>query len=497
LLRHYLRDGKILTLLLVILPPLFAYGTAASNGALLSTDALLTDYINANQGNPLLGHIAANTIEAASIWRIRVSTAIFLAVISIVLTIANTRKDEEQGRLELLRSGAVGAKAPLTALFIKVYAANLLGGLLMAAGFIAAGYPAAGSFTAGFATALSACCFAGIAGVCAQIAPSARAARGLSFGIAAFFMFLLIIANMTSGSILIFTPFGWCAFANAYAGERLWLFPFAVFVVALLTDIAFILNERRDMYGGYIKERNGRASARPSFKTPFALAWRLQRGALIVWAAAYALMGLVLASLRPNIEAMLGGTGFLPALSAAVGGPGHAFLAIISYILTQVLSAYALMAILRARDEESLTRAELILSGAVSRVRYALGHLIIALAGSAVVLILFAAFSGSFASVIVRLPAVWVVPAVAACIYGFAPRAAAPASWGLFFALLIVEFLWEIRLVGNSIFKISPFAWVYPGSAVSAAAVVITLAVAAALIGVGLYGFSRRDITAE
>ena len=63
--------------------------------------------------------------------------------------------------------------------------------------------------------------------------------------------------------------------------------------------------------------------------------------------------------------------------------------------------------------------------------------------------------------------------------------------------LLIVEFLWEIKLAGNSIFKISPFSWVYPGVPVSAVAVVITLVIATELIVVGLYSFSQKDITAE
>jgi len=495
LLKSYLRCSKAVTLLLAFLPFLFAYGAAASNMALLKTPELLSAYISQNQGNALLGLIAANTIEAATVWRIRIAAAVILSIFSIVLVVNNTRYDEEHGRLELLRSGAAGIKAPLCAVLIKVYGANLFGGLMLATGFLVVGFPAAGSFTAGFAIALCGCCFAAIASICAQIAPNARMARGLSFGVVAFFMVLQVIANVAKSDwLLLATPLGWCAFSRAFAGENLLLLLFAAPFVALLTFLAFTLNGRRDMGGSYIRERRGRIAARHMFKTPLALAWRLQRGTFYVWVAAYASMGLIIASLRPNINAMLEGTNFLPELSAIAGGAGKAFLAILSYILTQVLTAYAIMAVLRVREEESLNRAEMVLSGPVLRIRYAAGHIIIAFIGSGAAIALFGALAGEFAACVARLPAIWAVASVTVFIYGIAPRASAPVGWGLFGVLLAMEFLWEIKLIGNNVFKLSPFAWAYPGVTASASPILTMLGITAVLVCFGLACFSRRDI---
>ena len=121
--------------------------------------------------------------------------------------------------------------------------------------------------------------FAAIAGVCAQIAPNARMARGLSLGAVALFMVLQVIANVTGNkSLLLFTPRGWCAYSRVYAGENPWLFLFAALVITILTFIAFVLSEQRDMGGSYVREKSGRTVAKPGFKTPLALAWRLQRG---------------------------------------------------------------------------------------------------------------------------------------------------------------------------------------------------------------------------
>ena len=498
LLKIYLWNNKVITLLLTLLPFMFSYAAAVSNMAVLQTPAQLTTYIAENQGNLLLGFIAANTIAGATIWRIRLSTAIIISIFSIVLIINNTRKDEDQGRLELLRAGAVGPKGPLTAVLIKVFCANILGGLAMALGFIAAGFPAAGSFVAGLATALCSCCFAAMAAIAAQVAPNARLARGFSFGAMAFFFIWQIIANATGNlKLLLWTPFGWCAYARPYAGDNFWLFAVAIPAIALLTVIAYMLSDRRDMGGSYLREQSGRIYARKSFKSPLALAWRLQRGMLFVWVATYAVMGLIIASLVPSINKMLAGTAFLPQLSAVLGGAGNAFLAVLAYILTQVLTAYAIMAILRIREEESMTRAELVLSSAASRIRYMAGHLFIAFTGSAVAIALFGFCIGDFASCIARLPAVWLIASVTAFLYGLAPRAAAPVGWGLFGALLLLEFLWEIRAIGTNVFAISPFSWVYPGIAVSFAPIFTMLLVAAVLAGLGLVCFSHRNIISE
>lgn len=215
------------------------------------------------------------------------------------------------------------------------------------------------------------------------------------------------------------------------------------------------------------------------------------------WVAAYAVMGLIMASLMPDINEMFEGTTFLSELSAALGGTGKAFIAIFAYILAQVLTAYVIMSILRIQEEESMTRTEFILSAAASRVRYVAGHLLIAFAGSAAALMLFGFCAGDLVSCIVRVPAVWVIASITVFIYGLVPRAAAPVGWGLFGASLLLEFLWEIKVIGNNAFAISPFSWVYPGVSVSSFSILIMLLIDVILVGLGLSCFSRRDIITE
>lgn len=498
LLKTYLRSNTVLTLLLVFLPFLLAYGAAVSNTAVLKTPVELNKYISENQGNLLLGSIGAASIAAATIWRIRISAAVILGIISVIIAIDTTRRDEDLGKLELLRAGAVGFRSPLVATCVKVFGVNLLGGISMTLGFAAVAFPFAGSLVAGMSTALCSCFFAVCALVAAQLSPNAGDARGLSFGAMAFFVFLLIIANTLKNEfLLLFTPFGWCAYAKPYAGENYLFFLFPVGIIALFTVIAFMLYEKRDMGAGYFREGKARRSAAKSLCNPIALAWRLQRKMLFTWFFAYALMGLVIGSLAPSINEMLAETSFLPELSAIMGGAGSAFLAILSYILTQVVAAYAIMAVMRIREEESLTRTETVLSTPVTRIRYVIPHLVIAFLGSALCIAAFGLCSGEFATTAARIPAMWIVAAIPVLVYGFLPRAAMPCGWAIFGGLLALEFLWEMRFIGNDIFRFTPFANVYPGVAVSSATMLIMTLIAAMLVGIGLWGYSRRDIVAQ
>lgn len=488
------RQNRVLMLLIALLPFLTAFGVAYSNLAVLQEPAALQNYILQNQGNLLLGNIAGNTIEAASIWRVRTSAAVLVFLLNIVLVIRSTRKDEDLGRLELIRSGAIGSLAPLSAVMLNVYVANLLGGAGIAAAFLLVSFPVRGSILAGLTIALASCTVATAAAVFAQFAADARMARGLSFGITAVFLILTVAANASGiRPLLLLSPFGWCAFAEPFAKESPMILLIGAASVLLLFAAACFLLRRRDVGGGLIPARKGHPTGR-FLHTPFALAFRLQRGMLLVWLCAYLLMGLVIGSLSPGINDMLRDTGFLPELSALLGGSGNAFLAILSYILTQVITAYSLMAVLRCREEELQNRSEFVLSTPVSRIHYMLGHLLTAYLGSALAIFLFGITAGNPLGCLSGIPAVWAVTSLAVLLFGFLPRYAAAASWSVFGILIILEFLWEMRFINAAVFRLSPFSWVYPGTPVSLFSLLFMLAAGLLLTLAGLAGWRRRDV---
>ncbi len=107
-----------------------------------------------------------------------------LAVLSILEVVRHTRAEEESGRSELLRAGAVGRHAPAVAALLLVVAvqavvAGVTGAVVAAGG----GLPAGESFAMTGAVALGALVFAAVALVAAQVAEHGRTATGLSLAV--------------------------------------------------------------------------------------------------------------------------------------------------------------------------------------------------------------------------------------------------------------------------------------------------------------------------
>jgi putative exporter of polyketide antibiotics len=148
-------------------------------------------------------------------------------------------------------------------------------------------------------------------------------------------------------------------------------------------------------------------------------------------------------------------------------------------------SAYGVSTVLRLSAQETGQGADLILSGAVGRVRWALGHLLIAALGMTLLLVVAGLATGlgyglrtggagpetvrMLGAALAQLPAALVIAAVTAAAFGVVPRACAAAGWT---ALGLVT---ALSLFGPSLqlprwaTDISPFAFTprLPGGAVA------------------------------
>src|SRR5262249_29679702 len=142
------------------------------------------------------------------------------------------------------------------------------------------------------------------------------------------------------------SPIGWGQQFRPYAGNRWWVLLITLGFAVVVTLGAYALVLRRDLGSGVLPDRDGRAVPTPSLRSPLALAWRLQRGALYGWLVEFALMGLVFGNIATNL------TGF------ATSGPAHdliaklggtqvlvdAYMAVILAIVGITASAYGIQA---------------------------------------------------------------------------------------------------------------------------------------------------------
>jgi ABC-2 type transport system permease protein len=284
-----------------------------------------------------------------------------------------------------------------------------------------------------------------------------------------------------------------------------------LFFVAM-TVAAYGLVVRRDHGAGLLPDRLGPARGGRLLGGPYGLAWRLQRGLLVGWLIAFTLLGFVFGNIATNVGAFTDSPAAL-AMIQKLGGVKaltDAFMSTELGFVAVILSVYGIQVVLRLRSEESELRAESVLATGVSRYSWAWSHIVIALVGTAVVItaaglaagLSYSAQTGQASDVgrvllaaLVRLPAVWVLAAIAAAAFGLAPRAAV-IGWAALVAFLLLGELGPLFELPQSVMNLSPYAHVprLPGSSLTATPLVALTLLAAALIGAGLVGLRRRDM---
>lgn len=136
------------------------------------------------------------------------STIIAMAFMGIFLVMRHTRGEEQEGRLELMRSGIIGRYAPVTAAFLVASGAAVLLGLLLGAGF-AAYYGATGSFAFGMSMASVAIVFAAVGVLAAQFTEHSRAATGMATAVFAALFSVRVMGDIRDSWITWLSPIGW------------------------------------------------------------------------------------------------------------------------------------------------------------------------------------------------------------------------------------------------------------------------------------------------
>jgi ABC-2 type transport system permease protein len=466
-------------------------------------------------GGPLYG----SSIGALTVYKVGAFSAVAAGLMSMFIVIRHTRADEEAGRLELVGSTAVGRNAALAVGLLLAAVANGVLALLIFAGQAAIGLPAGGSAALGLAIGSCGVFFAAVAAVAAQLSESARGARGIAVGVLAA-AYLVMSAGAAAGTgglrwLLWLSPIGWATQVRAYAGDRWLVVALPVAAAVAVAAAAVVLAARRDLGAGLVPPPPGRARAARSLRSPLGLAWRLQRGNLIGWAAGGLIYGAAFGSIANNIGSMLGSSAQVRNAIARLGGQSgltDAYLAAMISILGLIATGYAISAVLRLWSDETSQRAEPLLATATSRVSWGGSYLTVAAVGSAVVLaaaglgagLALGLRAGATGTQVPRLlgaalaqwPAVLTVAAVAVLLFGLLPESCVFGGWTALAVAAALVLLGPTLRLPRWIQDISPFTHVpkLPGGTFSAVPLAWLAAVAVALAAAGMAGLRRRDI---
>ena len=517
MLRLYLRRDRIslpLWVLLLSLPLATVY--IGSIEKVYPTQAGRAGFAASIMASPaqraLYGQIYNDSLGAVGIWKAGMFH-LLIAVAVILTVIRHTRADEETGRTELVDSTAVGRYASLTAALMLSFGASIATGAIGAAGLLTTNVPPGGSLAFGAALAGSGLVFTAVAAVAAQLSPSARFARGAAFAVLGAAFTLRAIGDAGSGKLSWLSPLGWSLQVRPYAGDRWWVLLLHFATAAALTAVAYRLLAGRDVGAGLIAERAGPATAAPALGNVFGLAWRLDRGALLLWTVGLCLYGLLMGSVANGIGDELGDSTVVRDIVARMGGTSaleEAFIAVAFSMIGMVAAAFATSLTLRLHQEESGQRAETALAGAVSRTRWLASHLVAALVGSAVAMlgagvaaglvygVATGDVGGKLATVVgsaaVQLPAVWLLSAVTVGLFGLTPRFT-PIAWGVLVGFVALYLIGSLAGFPQWLLDLEPFGHIpRVGSDFTAVPVLWLLAIDAALIVIGAMAFRRRDL---
>lgn len=482
--------------------------------------------ITALQSNPTMRAMLGpphdlSTAGGFAMWRVGTFVAAAAAMMAALGVIRATRAEEEEGRVELVRAGAIGRHAPLAGGLVVALAACLLLAVIITATMAAGAPPLPGALATGLGVGLVAAVWAGVGAVAAQLVESARAARFLALGTlgAAYLLRALADGTPTDSAwspLGWLSPVQWAALSRPYADERWWVLALPALSTAGLIALAFALESRRDHGSGIRATPPGPGRAAAWLSGAGALAWRLERGAIIGWGVGLGMFALVIGSLSTTVDQLLKDNPQLADMFRRMGQGGQvlrdAFFVAMLGILVVVIAFFAASLILRLRREEESGHVELLGSTATSRTRLLAAHVLPALLAPTVLLVVCGALvavpqalSGDGAALIAGIagaalalaPGLWLVVGLATALLGWAPRLLG-LVWVVLGWSLFVTWVGALLDLPQAALDATPFAALpqLPVQSLAWTPILVETGLAVALLAVGALGWRRRDLGA-
>ncbi|OZV83843.1 anibiotic ABC transporter [Micromonospora echinospora] len=530
LVRLVLRRDRVRLAFWVLGTPLLTAALAASVAGIYAGERDRTTYATTAAASLVArafnGPVAGPSMGAVVFAESYLTLAVLTALLSTFTVVRHTRQNEETGRSELLGASVLGRYAPLTAALLVTVAANLLTAALLALALAGADLPFGGSVATGAAVATVGISFAAVAAVTAQLSGTSRGANALAAAVVGVAFVLRaagdVLGTATPDGLRVvsawpawLSPLGWATQIRPYGGERWWvlLLPTALLVAAIAA--AHLLTNRRDLGAGLLATRRGPARAPRGLLSPFGLAWRLQRAALLGWAVGVAVLGFGMGLAADEVENMIGENAAAAEAISQLGGGANlvdAYLTAMIGIFALTIGAYVVQAVLRTRTEETDGTLEALLATAVSRPRWLVGHLATAVLGAVGLMVLAGVTTGlGYATVagdpvgrvteltgaaLVRTPALLVLAGVVVLFFGLLPRVAVPLSWATLTVFLLFGQLGAVLDLPSAVLDLSPYTHVpaLPSAELTVLPLAVLSGVAVVLLAVGVAGFRRRDL---
>lgn len=516
LVRHHVRLDRWMVLWWSLGITLLYWSQAVSVEGLYATQEEFDRAAASMEGNAALVAMAGptralNTVGGQVTWQATAFGAIAIGLMSMFLVVRHTRTEEETGRDELVRAMPVGRAATTAATLVTLVLANVLVGALVALSLVSVPLATPDSVALGAGVAATGVLFGAVALLAAQLTSTPRAAYGITGVVIGAAYVLRAIGDLGTPALTWLSPIGWYQGMHAFSGLRWWPLALLLLSAVATTAVALAVLGRRDHGAGVLAARPGPARASAALGTPVGLAWRMQRGLVLGWAAGLLLTGLAYGSLGSDVGDLLGDSQvtedvFVRGSASLVDG----FYATAFMMLGLMACGFAISSALRPRHEEDAGFVEVLLATAVSRWRWLSAQVVVTVVGVLAVLVAgglgigigYWLTTGDRSAVwdytIATLPyaaPVLVTSGAARALVGLSPRWGSLAWLVLVFAAVVMMFArpfsmpewlqWLSPFDHLALVPVEDFRW---------APFVTLLVVAAMFSGAGQLLFRRRDI---
>lgn len=513
--RRAFRDARVRTITFGYLFAAYAYIQPAGYRSAYPTIAARRHFAESFAGNAALRLFYGLphdllTVSGYTAWRVGGTLAIAAAAFGVLAPVRALRAEEDAGRAELVLAGVVSRRLYHRAALAAIAAATLVLWLITWLGFVLGGLAAGGSAFLALAIVSVIPSFVGIGALACQLAPSRRIALAIGMAAVAVSLLLRAVADTSGGVgwLRWAAPLGWAEELRPFAGPRPWLLLLPIALFAALWATSVRIARRRDLGTGVLPARDQAPARFALLSSPAAQALRSERVVILVWmlaAAAFAYIFGAVAKSVPQAGLTKQLRDALAKLGVSTAQLSKGYLGFCYLLLALAVSLFACSQVAATRSEEEEQQAQTLLALPVSRRRWLLGRLGVAIAGAAAIAVAGGVLGWAGASSqglgvslpsmllagVNSLPVTLLALAVGALAYAIVSR----ASTAIAYSLVGVAFMWyllgSLVRVPSWLVQATPFAHIalVPAAPfrLGAAAVMAAIAVAVTVAAVELF----------
>lgn len=441
---------------------------------------------------------------------------LFAMIIAVLHVVSHTRKEEDLGLMELVRSFQIGRQANSLAammeiVFINVLLALFISGMMMSFG--ANTISVEGSLSFGASIGMAGIIGAGIALFMAQIMPDSSAAIGSALGIIGLLYIVRATTDVSNVDLSMFNPLGWTYLTYPFTENNWILLIFALIFSVIMVIIAFALEGNRDMGAGYLPEREGRESAKKSLLSVRGLFIKINKGVMVGWLIAFVIMGAAFGSIYGDMHTFLESNEMMKQMFSQSGvSIEESFTGTIMMVMIGLVSILPIVIVNKLFSEESLSHLSQLYATKVTRSQFYWTSIGLAIFSGVVGILLVAGGLGGTAISAMGdkstmdivdflaagynfLPSVLFFTGLAALALGWAPKLGKVIYVYLGYSFLI-NYFGGILELPEWFSKTAIQSWIprMPMENFDAPIFIIITVISIALMVIGYLGYSRRDM---